>query len=49
MTTEPQNEWAALCAAHEKASKIPESQIMERDTGVKPVFTPWKGVVESLN
>jgi len=26
---EPQNEWAALGAAHEKVGKIPESQIME--------------------
>jgi len=35
---EPQNEWAALGAAHEKVGKIPESQIVERDTGVAPVF-----------
>jgi len=26
---EPQNEWAALGAAHEKVGKIPESQIVE--------------------
>jgi len=26
---EPQNEWAALGAAHEKVGKIPESQILE--------------------
>ena len=26
---EPENEWAALGAAHEKVGKIPESQIME--------------------
>ena len=35
---EPQNEWAALGAAHEKVGKIPESQIVERDMGVEPIF-----------
>jgi len=26
---EPQNEWAAIAAAHEKVGKIPETQIVE--------------------
>jgi len=26
---EPENQWAAIAAAHEKVGKIPESQIME--------------------
>ena len=42
-------QWAALCAAHEKVGKVPESQIVERDTGVEPVFQPWEGRVEPLN
>ena len=46
---EPQNEWAALGAAHEKVGKIPESQIVERDMGIEPIFSPWKGDVEPLN
>ena len=29
LRSEPQNEWAALGAAHEKVGKIPESQIVE--------------------
>ncbi len=34
----PQNQWAALCAAHEMSGQKTESQILERDTGVEPVF-----------
>ena len=45
----PQNQWAALCAAHEIAGQKSESQILERDTGGEPVSTPWKGVIEPLN
>jgi len=26
----PQNQWAALCAAHENSGKFPESQIIAR-------------------
>ena len=39
----PQNQWAALCAAHEMAGQKSESQILERVTGVEPVFRPWQG------
>jgi len=30
---EAKNQWAAHSATHEKARKIPESQIIERDSG----------------
>jgi hypothetical protein len=43
------NQWAAQSTAHEKFGKIPESQIVERDTGVEPVSLPWEGNVEPLN
>ena len=33
---EPQNEWAALGAAHEKVGKISESQILEPPPGFEP-------------
>ena len=39
---EPQNEWAALGAAHEKVGKIPESQILERVSGVAPPSKHWQ-------
>jgi len=34
---EPQNQWAALCAAHEMASKKSESQVLVGGTGFEPV------------
>jgi site-specific DNA recombinase len=34
---EAKNQWAALCAAHEMASKIPESQVLVGTTGFEPV------------
>jgi site-specific DNA recombinase len=46
---EPQNQWAAPSAAHEKVGKIPESQIVERVTGIEPVSQPWEGRVLPLN
>ena len=46
---EAKNQWAALCAAHEKVGKIPESQITERVTGIEPVSQPWEGRVLPLN
>ena len=45
MRGEPENEWAALGAAHEKVGKIPESQIVERVSGVEPPSLPWQGSV----
>ena len=45
---EPQNQWAALCAAHEMAGQKSESQILERVTGIEPVSTPWKRVIIAI-
>ena len=45
---EPQNQWAALGAAHEKAGLIPESQIMERVGGIEPPSQPWKGRIKAI-
>ena len=39
---EPQNQWAALGAAHEKVGEIPESQIVERVMGIEPTSQTWK-------
>ena len=33
---EPQNQWAALCAAHQNVNKIPKSQILVPRTGLEP-------------
>ena len=38
----PQNQWAALCAAHEMAGQKSESQILERATGIEPASSAWK-------
>ncbi len=35
--------------AVESIGKISENLILERDTGVEPVFLPWEGNVEPLN
>ena len=32
----PQNQWVALCAAHEMAGQKSESQILERVMGIEP-------------
>ena len=45
----PQNQWAALRAALQNANKIPKSQLLERDTGIEPVPSPWEGEVLPLN
>ena len=45
---EPQNQWAALCAAHEMTGQKSESQILERVTGIEPVFPPWKGGIIAI-
>ena len=42
---EPQNQWAAMAAAQEKVGKIPESQIVERVSGVEPPSIPWEGII----
>ena len=33
---EPQNQWAALCAAREMASKKSERLVLVRDAGIEP-------------
>ena len=33
----PQNQWAALCAAHELALKKPSSSVLVGSTGIEPV------------
>ncbi|OGY92109.1 MAG: hypothetical protein A3B31_01525 [Candidatus Komeilibacteria bacterium RIFCSPLOWO2_01_FULL_53_11] len=33
---EPQNQWAALCAAHDSIGKISESQILVAGAGIEP-------------
>ena len=35
---EPQNQWAALCAAHQKVGQFSESQILERVMGIEPTL-----------
>ena len=45
---EAKNQWAALCAAHEKVGKIPESQIMERVSGIEPPSQPWQGCIRTI-
>ncbi|PIU14131.1 hypothetical protein COT20_02990, partial [bacterium (Candidatus Gribaldobacteria) CG08_land_8_20_14_0_20_39_15] len=37
---EPQNQWAALGAAHEMASKMPESQVLVGEAGLEPATSP---------
>ncbi len=32
-----------------RVAEIKKNAIMERDTGVEPVSSPWKGDVEPLN
>ncbi len=46
---EPQNQWAALGAAHEKAGLISESQILERVSGIEPPYTAWEAAILPLN
>ena len=41
----PQNQWAALQAAHQFVGQKSESLILERVTGIAPVLIPWKGIV----
>ena len=45
----PQNQWAALCAAHEMAGQKSESQILERVSGVEPPSSSWKEEILPLN
>ena len=47
-TTEPQNEWAALCAAHEMAGQKTESQIVERVKGIEPSSQLWKSWIITI-
>ncbi len=42
-------QWAAIEAAHQKISKTDPCLIMERVTGIEPVFKPWEGLVLPLN
>ena len=46
---EPVFPYKAARSAAESVGKIPESLILERDTGVEPVFLPWEGNVGPLN
>ena len=46
---EPVFPYMAAQSAAETASQKDESLILERDTGVEPVFQPWEGCVEPLN
>ena len=39
----PQNEWAALAAAHEKIGLLPDSRIVVRPTGIEPVVFSFGG------
>ena len=39
----PQNQWAALCAAHQNSNKIPKSQLLVACTGFEPVIASLKG------
>ncbi len=41
----PQNQWAAIAAAHEMAGQKSESQILERASGFEPPSSPWKGEI----
>jgi len=34
----PQNQWAALCAAHDLALEKPKSFVLVRDPGLEPGF-----------
>ena len=40
----PQNQWAALCAAYEKVGQISESQILVHRTGIEPVALSLRGI-----
>jgi hypothetical protein len=46
---EPQNQWAAVAAAHKMASEKSESQILERVNGIEPSSSSWKEEVLPLN
>ena len=35
-----QNQWAALCAAHEKVGVLPKSQVLVPSAGIEPAATP---------
>ncbi len=41
--------WMVQGAAHQFVGQKSESLILERDTGVEPVFWPWEGHVEPIN
>ena len=43
-----QNQWAAISAAHEFVGKKSNSFIVERDTGIGPASSPWKGDIIPL-
>ena len=44
----PAISWAAHSAAHQKVGVLPESQILERVTGVEPVLSDWQPDVMPL-
>ena len=44
-----QNQWAALCAAHELALKKPLSCVLVRVTGIEPVSLAWEANILPLN
>ena len=46
---EPQNQWAALCTAHQMLGQKSESQILEPEMGIEPIFTRYECVVLPLN
>ena len=45
---EPENQWAALSAAREMASKKSESLILVSSTGIEPVPPPSEGGIVSI-
>ena len=44
----PQNQWAALCAAHEMAGQKSESQILERVSGIGPPSQAWEACIITI-